>query len=62
MLQYCKEVQNEKGQTRLKAIINGPAQEISPITLGSAKIVSLQGPRYVNRNDLISYKDLGELL
>ena len=56
------EIQNEKGQPRLKAVFKGPAQEISPIPFGSAKGGSLQGPRYVNRDDLLLCKDLGELL
>lgn len=56
------EVQNEKGQTRLKAIFKAPARSIEPIPFGSAKGGSLQGPRYVNRDELLSCGDLGVIL
>lgn len=61
-IQSFEEVENEKGQTRLKAIFKAPALQIDPIPFGSAKGGSLQGPRYVNRSELLSCKDLGELL
>ena len=56
------EVQNERGQVRQKAIFKGAAIEIDPISFGTAKGGSMQGPRYVNREDLLNCHDLGELL
>ena len=56
------DVQNDKGQTRLKAAFKAPAQEIDPIPFGNAKGGSLQGPRYVNRDELLSCGDLGKIL
>ena len=41
------EVENEKGQKRLKAVFKGPAEETSIIPFGTAKGGSMQGPRYV---------------
>ena len=56
------EVQNEKGQSRQKAIFKAAAQQIDPIPFGTARGGSMQGPRYVNKEDLIACKDLGTLL
>ena len=56
------EVQNEKGQPRHKAIFKGKAVEIEHIPFGTAKGGSMQGPRYVNRDELLQCIDLGKLL
>ena len=56
------EVENEKGQLRYKAIFKSKAKEINPIPFGTAKGGSLQGPRYVNRAELIDCSDLGQLI
>jgi hypothetical protein len=59
------EVENEKGQTRLKAVFKEPArelfgEEVKPF--GDAKGGSMQGPRYVNCESLMACTQLGEIL
>tara|TARA_B100000963_G_scaffold340880_1_gene339995 strand:+ start:97 stop:1017 length:921 start_codon:yes stop_codon:yes gene_type:complete len=56
------EVENEKGLQRQKAIFKSPAIEIPPIPFGSARGGSMQGPRYVNKEELLQCTDLGGLL
>lgn len=56
------EVLNEKGQPRHKALFKTKAIEIEHIPFGTAKGGSMQGPRYVNRNELLQSTDLGKLL
>ena len=56
------EVLNEKGQPRHKAIFKTKAVEIEHIPFGTAKSGSMQGPRYVNREELLASNDLGALL
>lgn len=56
------EVHNEKGQKRVKAIFKEPAKEISNIPFGTSTSGAMQGPRYVNYDDLLNSMDLGKLL
>ena len=57
------EVENEKGLQRRKAIFKAPADKIiTPVPFGSAKSGSMQGPRYVNKEELLQCTDLGDLL
>lgn len=56
------EVFNEKGQSRQKAIFKEEAIEIEPIPFGTARGGSMQGPRYVVREQLMKCDDLGKLL
>lgn len=56
------EVLNEKGQPRHKAVFKTQAIEIEHIPFGTAKGGSMQGPRYVSRNELLRCTDLGKLL
>lgn len=56
------DVVNEKGQLRKKAIFEDVATEIEPIPFGTAKGGSMQGPRYVNRDELLKCRDLGAIL
>ena len=56
------EVLNEKGQPRHKAVFKTNAIEIEHIPFGTAKGGSMQGPRYVKKEDLLNCNDLGNLL
>lgn len=56
------EVLNEKGQPRHKAVFKTKAIEIEHIPFGTAKGGSMQGPRYVKKEELLKCNDLGNLL
>lgn len=62
-ISHFETVMNEKGQPRLKAVFKSPAEELKqPIPFGTAKGGSLQGPRYVNLDELRASGDLGKVL
>ena len=56
------EVLSERGQPRQKVVFKTKAVEIGHIPFGTAKSGSMQGPRYVNSDEILRCTDLGKLL